>query len=155
MNATGRVIAVCTSTSGGIPRYSVATIELTQQGIVGDKHRYLEHETNERAVSLFDVELYDQLTIDDEPAPPGSVGENITVAGIRLGQLVEGAEVQLGEVIVRLTRRWAPCYAQHPLTGKTRPNREKLTGWFAMVIQAGEVAAHDMVTLSTNSSQNH
>ncbi|EAQ77349.1 hypothetical protein DSM3645_04850 [Blastopirellula marina DSM 3645] len=149
------MIAVCTSTSGGIPRYSVAAIELTPQGIVGDKHRYLEHETNERAVSLFDVELYEQLPIDEEPAPPGSVGENITVAGVGLGQLDAGAELRLGEVIVRLTRRWAPCYVQHPRSGKTRPNREKLAGWFAMVIQAGQVAADDIVTLTANSSQNH
>ncbi|MFI4876449.1 MAG: MOSC domain-containing protein [Blastopirellula sp. JB062] len=147
MNRIGQVVAVCVSQSGGIPRYAVEAIELTSRGVVGDKHRYLEHETNERAVSLFDVELYDQLQLDAAVPPPGSVGENVAVAGVGLADLQVGAEIDLGAARVQLTRRWTPCYARHPVTGKTRPNRQKLFGWFAMIAVAGKVAAGDVVSV--------
>ncbi|MCC9609226.1 hypothetical protein LOC68_06285 [Blastopirellula sp. JC732] len=147
MNQPGKVVAVCVSASGGIPRYAVDAIELTPQGVVGDKHRFVEHETNERAVSLFDAEFYERLLIDGVAPPPGSVGENVTVSGLGLSELSEGAEVALGAAIVRLTRRWAPCHAQHPETGQTRPNDEKLAGWFAMVLEAGRIAPEDAATL--------
>lgn len=147
MNQVGKVIAVCTSAAGGIPRYQVDVVQLTSQGVSGDKHRYLEHETNERAVSLFDAELYDRLLIDGAPPPPGSVGENFTIAGLGLADLAVGTEICLGAAIVRLTRVWAPCYAQHPDTGEKRPNDEKLAGWFGMVIQAGAVVPQDRAEL--------
>ncbi|PQO45779.1 MOSC domain-containing protein [Blastopirellula marina] len=151
MNQTGKVVAVCTSAAGGIPRYQVDAVQLTQQGVSGDKHRYLEHETNERAVSLFDAELYERLVIGGQPPPPGSVGENVTVRGLGLAELSVGTEIALGDAVVRLTRGWAPCYAQHPETGEKRPNDEKLAGWFAMVVQAGRVAPEDAATVRRNS----
>ncbi|TWT29981.1 MOSC domain-containing protein [Blastopirellula retiformator] len=148
MNEQGKVVAVCVSASGGIPRYATSVVELTPQGVVGDKHRYIEHETNERAVSLFDAEMYERLLIDGQSPPPGSVGENVTVCGLGLANLPEGTEIALGDAVVRLTRPWAPCYAQHPESGKTQPNDEKLSGWFAMVTRAARVAVGDVANVS-------
>ncbi|PQO42184.1 MOSC domain-containing protein [Blastopirellula marina] len=136
----GHVIAVCLS-SGGIPRFAVESGRLTERGFENDGHRYDEHCVPERAVTLFCQEMLDQFAPKTEPFPPGSVGENLTLAKIDLSELSPGARLRIGEVELRLEKKWKPCHAEDSVTGRTAPNDQQWQGFFASVLKPGTIQA--------------
>ncbi|RCS54648.1 MOSC domain-containing protein [Bremerella cremea] len=134
----GQVVAVCLS-NGGIPRTAVAAAVLTPQGFQGDGHRYEQHYARERAVTLFNLELLQRFADDVPSFPPGSVGENITLAGIDLQQLSPGDCLRIGEAEVCLEKRWQPCHAIDAATEATSLNSAGWWGYFASVVTPGMV----------------
>ena len=140
----GQVVAVCLS-AGGIPRLPVESAQLTVGGFENDGHRYDEHYAKNRAVTLFNQEILDHFDADAEPFPPGSVGENITVAGIDLGTLTVGARLSVGEAEIQLEKRWKPCHATNAASGYSRVNERENLGFFASVIRPGMVRNGDEV----------
>lgn len=136
----GQVVAVCLS-SGGIPRFPVESALLTERGFQNDGHRYDEHYVPERAATLFCQEILEQFAAGTEPFPPGSVGENLTLAGIDLNGLSPGAQLRIGEAELRLEKKWKPCHAEDAVTGRTAPNEKQWQGYFASVVRPGTIQA--------------
>ncbi|PQO38262.1 MOSC domain-containing protein [Blastopirellula marina] len=142
----GQVVAVCLS-NGGIPRTAVESAELTSQGFHGDGHCYDQHYAPERAVTLFNQEILDRFAAGVASFPAGSVGENITLAGIDLNQLSPGACLMIGEVTIRLEKQWKPCHAKDATSGATVPNSAEWLGYFASVLTPGWVRAGQAIAV--------
>lgn len=140
----GQVFAVCIS-SGGIPRLPVESAQLTEGGFEDDGHRYDEHYVPKRAVTLFNQEILDRFEPDADAFPPGSVGENITVAGIDLGKLSIGMRLAVGEAEIQLEKPWKPCHAKNAATGYSRINKREHRGFFASVLRPGTIRRGDVV----------
>ncbi|MBA2117767.1 MOSC domain-containing protein [Bremerella alba] len=148
----GQVVAVCLST-GGIPRLPVESAQLTVAGFENDGHRYDEHYAKNRAVTLFNQEILDQFVPGAEAFPPGSVGENITVARIDLTALEVGTRLLVGETEIQLEKRWKPCHAKNSSSGYSRVNELEHFGFFASVVRPGTVHPNDRIEVPNASDQ--
>ncbi|PHS12687.1 MAG: hypothetical protein COA78_07825 [Blastopirellula sp.] len=136
----GTVAGVCIS-EGGIPRRMVDQIQIEAGGIIEDGHRFEEHSTAKRAVSLFDMELYSTASGESESCEPGSAGENIALRGVLLYKYAVGTTIQVGEVQLKIERIWVPCYTRSESTNKVVANKANAAGCFASVIVPGVVKA--------------
>ncbi|QDU76526.1 6-N-hydroxylaminopurine resistance protein [Bremerella volcania] len=114
-------------------------------GFENDGHRYEEHYAPKRAVTLFNREILDRFEPDGEAFPPGSVGENITVAGIDLGKLAIGTRLAVGEAEIQLEKPWKPCHATNAASGQSRVNEREHLGFFASVVRPGTIRRGDVV----------
>ena len=96
---------------GGVPKLPVKEARLTPTGLVGDRQanaRY--HGGPERALCLYALEQINALQAEGHPIFPGSVGENVTVAGLDWSSLAPGCRLALGdEVIIELSSYTVPC----------------------------------------------
>lgn len=107
---TGVVVAVCIS-PGGVPKRPVGRVEITEDGLVGDGRDHEKHRRADRAVSVQDLELLEQLAAEGYPVGPGIMGENITVQGLHVQGLAVGDRLrfQNGPVLELASVR-KPCY---------------------------------------------
>ena len=156
----GRVVAVCLSTTGGVPKYPRESRAIGSQGVEGDFHagpinrhkKTGDPEPNWRQVTLVAQEVLEELNTGlGIELKPGDLAENILVAGLGdLSQLQKGDRLVVGsDVVLEVTAQNRPCdriRVYHPtlveeITGKR--------GVSAVVASAGIVrpgdAAHVMV----------
>jgi MOSC domain-containing protein YiiM len=150
----GRVIAVCLSTTGGVPKYPQESIAIGSQGVEGDFHagpvnrhkKSGDPEPNTRQVTLLAQEVLDELNSGlGIQLKPGDLAENILVNGLGdLSQLQKGNRLSLGpEVVLEVTAQNRPCdliRVYHPtlveeITGKR--------GVAAVVVSTGIVRPRD------------
>jgi MOSC domain-containing protein YiiM len=137
---TGRIFQLSRS-SGGVPKHSVPEAEVGELGIVGDiqTHKKI-HGGPERALCLFSLEVLQKLQAEGHPIYPGSTGENVTIAGIDWAALRAGARLQLGTVIVELTRTADPCKQIAASFIDRKFKRLEAPGemrWYSRVVQGG------------------
>jgi MOSC domain-containing protein YiiM len=139
---------------GGVPKRPCAACDIRKTGLMGDRQRDLRyHGGPERAVSLYSLERIEALQAEGHPIAPGSVGENLTVSGISWESMVPGAQLQVGEVTLRLTSYVPPCNT----VGGSFQNRDFArvsqkvnAGWsrlYASVVKEGTVRVGDVVRL--------
>ncbi|HYO99097.1 MAG TPA: MOSC domain-containing protein [Pyrinomonadaceae bacterium] len=97
--------------NGGVPKLPVEEAQLTPTGLVGDRQRYpLIHGGPQRALCLYSLEVIEALQAEGHPIRPGSIGENVTVAGLDWASLAPGCRLALGdEVVIELTSYATPC----------------------------------------------
>jgi MOSC domain-containing protein YiiM len=107
LSATVHAINV---SDGGVPKLARASVAVRRSGIAGDRQRDLEyHGGPERAVSLYPLELIEALRGEGHPIAPGTIGENLTLAGLDWAALRPGVRLEIGEVTVQLTADAPPC----------------------------------------------
>jgi MOSC domain-containing protein YiiM len=108
--AGARIVQVSVS-EGGVPKRAVAEAHVTCRGLDGDAHRDEEHHGGpERAVCLFSLDLIETLAREGHTIAPGTLGENVTVAGLDWSRVVPGTRLRLGpDVLVEVTRYTSPC----------------------------------------------
>src|SRR5260221_7316276 len=95
---------------GGVPKLPRETCAVRVGGLEGDRQRDLEnHGGPERAVSLYSMELIEALRAEGHPIAPGTIGENLTLSGVDWSKMVPDARIEVGEVLLQLTRHAAPC----------------------------------------------
>ena len=134
---------------GGVPKTPVPDAELTPTGLIGDRQaKPLIHGGPERALSLYSFELIEELRREGHPIYPGSVGENVTVAGLDWSRLAPGSRLAIGEeVVVEISSYANPCPSiRESFTGgefkrisqKLRPGVSRL---YARVVRTGRIAA--------------
>ncbi|MFH1681395.1 MAG: MOSC domain-containing protein, partial [Candidatus Eisenbacteria bacterium] len=76
------MLAVCIS-PGGIPKIPVeGGVEVREEGLEGDGHDHAKHRRLERAVSIQDEELLEELRAEGYDLSWGTMGENLTVRGV-------------------------------------------------------------------------
>ena len=142
----GRIFQLNVS-GGGVPKLAVREALLTPGGLEGDRQRDLRyHGGPDRAVCLFALERIQELQAEGHPIFPGSVGENVTVAGLEWARLRPGARLALGEeALVEITSYTSPCkkIAASFLGGdfkrisqKVRPGDSRL---YARVLRPGRI----------------
>jgi MOSC domain-containing protein YiiM len=106
----GRIFQLNRS-GGGVPKLAVREAFLAETGLEGDRQRDLRfHGGPERALCLFPLELILGLQAEGHPIFPGSIGENVTVAGLEWSRVEQGSRLALGEeALVEITSYTVPC----------------------------------------------
>ncbi|HEV7892459.1 MAG TPA: MOSC domain-containing protein [Pyrinomonadaceae bacterium] len=150
----GRIFQLNRS-GGGVPKLGVREAFLDANGLEGDKQRDLRfHGGPERALCLFPLELILELQAEGHPVFPGSVGENVTVAGLEWSRVEPCTRLSLGdEALVEITSYTSPCktiaasfadgYFKR-ISQKVRPGDSRL---YARVLRPGRLAVGDPVKL--------
>jgi MOSC domain-containing protein YiiM len=149
---TGRVAQINIS-PGGVPKLPVPRARVGRLGIEGDGHRDTRnHGGPERALCLFSLEVIERLQAEGHPIAPGTVGENLTLAGLDYAALRPGDRLRIGDrVLVELTRYTAPCtniagsfkggdYSR--IAVQRYPGESRI---YARVLEEGEIAVGDAV----------
>lgn len=143
---------------GGVPKLPVAEAVLTPTGLVGDRQAHPDiHGGPDRALCLYSLERIEALRAEGHPIAPGSVGENVTVAGLDWAQLAAGTRLALGdEVVVEITKPANPCNSIagsfaggefKRIAQKLHPGESRL---YARVLQTGRLAVGQTVRVLTN-----
>lgn len=133
---------------GGVPKLPVAEAELTPTGLTGDRQGHPRlHGGPERALCLYALEQINALRAEGHPIFPGSVGENVTVAGLDWSSLTLGCRLALGdEVVIEISSHVAPCRRigeSFSDEKSTRISQKKHAGesrLYARVIRTGRLA---------------
>lgn len=144
---TATVVAVCIS-PGGVPKHVVEAAEVTVDGLVGDGHDHDKHCRPDRAVSIQDLELLEELEAEGYPVAPGVIGENLTVRSLNVQRLAPGDKLhfQNGPVL-ELTQPRKPCFvldAVHPDLKDVVVGR---CGFMARVVQTGRLEPGQRITV--------
>ena len=149
----GRVASLNRS-DGGVPKRFVREARVTRSGMEGDRQRNLKHHGGpDRALCIYSEELIAALREEGHPIAAGSVGENVTVAGIDWRLMTPGTRVALGDVVVELTAYTAPCRTIRRSCEAERFVRISVSlhpGWsrvYARVLVEGLVRSGDAVRL--------
>ena len=153
---TGRIVQINVS-AGGVPKRPVPRARVTRLGIEGDRHRNAQlHGGPDRALCLFSIEQIEALQAEGHPVEPGTLGENLTLAGLEWASVRPADVFRLGEeVLVEVTRFTSPCLNVRPafLDGAySRVSQKQHPGWsrvYARVRVPGEIAAGDPVARLT------
>jgi len=113
---------------------------LESSGLEGDRHA---KRGNRRALLLMEQEVLERFGL-----PPGAVREQVTVRGLGLHALVQGARLRIGEVELEVTAHCAPCQRMDEIQPGLRKELEGRRGRFVRVVKGGAVAVGDPVVVA-------
>jgi MOSC domain-containing protein YiiM len=122
-----------------LPRSEAHLIE--DFGLQGDRHAGRPR----RQVSILDAETVAELAERGMPVEPGVLGENVTVAGVPLMALAEGARLRIGDAELEITGDRPTCREMlevHPDALKALVGR---AGKMARVVRGGVVRPGDSI----------
>ena len=125
---------------GGVPKLSIDQVNVTINGLDGDRQRDLKHHGGpDRAVCVLQTELLSQLQSEGHPIQPGTTGENLLISGI---DLEIGTQFTVDEVQLEVVSDAPPCktIASSFTNGEFKRISYKLTGqtrWYCRVIKPG------------------
>jgi MOSC domain-containing protein YiiM len=155
---TGRIAPLGPSgVSSGFIKYGVdGPVGIELLGLAGDEQADLSvHGGPEKAVYGYAASHYSAWSADF-PAHahqfgPGSMGENLTIAGIDEADICVGDVHAIGSTRLQVCQPRQPCFKFALRFGNDRlPHamiRNGRTGWYYRVLQPGIVRAGDSVTL--------
>jgi MOSC domain-containing protein YiiM len=132
----GKVAAVCVS-PGGIPKRPVGEAQATPAGILGDGHAHAKHDRADRAVSLLDVEIMEDLVREGFPLVPGAMGENLSLSGVHVQKMPPGTQIRIGDVLLRLEAPRKPCYVLDAIDPRLKGVVVERCGYMASVVRGG------------------
>lgn len=137
---------------GGVLKLPQESAAVRKAGLEGDRQRDLEyHGGPDRAVSLYSLQLIEALRREGHPIEPGTIGENLTLAGLDWKALAPGVRLEIGEVSLELVSHAAPC---RNIAGSfkdkvfTRVAEKAHSGWsrfYARVLKEGTLRVGDRV----------
>ncbi|NUP69802.1 MAG: MOSC domain-containing protein [Gemmatimonadaceae bacterium] len=149
----GRVTGLQRS-AGGVPKLPVERAMVGAGGMEGDRQANRRfHGGPDRALCLYAQERLDALAAAGHPVERGTLGENVTIAGVPWEEVRPGARLRLGGVEVEVTGYAAPCrkisfgFADG---GSSRVGQRSNPGWsrvYVRILSAGELTVGDPVTL--------
>ena len=141
--------------NGGVPKTPRHTAWIDRDGVEGDRQRDLRyHGGPDRAVSIYSLDLIRALADEGHPISPGTIGENLTLAGVDWAAMVPGTQLKIGDVVLELTSYTAPCkkIAGSFLDGGfVRVSQKVHPGWsrvYARVLSPGTIMPGDAVSLT-------
>jgi MOSC domain-containing protein YiiM len=87
----------------------------------------------------------------EEPLPPGSMGENLTLQGILENDVWVGDRLQIGGVLLEVTEPRQPCFKFNAKMGFSHASKMMVqagnSGFYLRVVEPGSLSAGDAVTL--------
>lgn len=140
------VLAVSIS-PGGIPKLPIAAGTVVADGIVGDGRAHAKHLRPDRAVSLLDYEIMQQLEQEGFPLVPGAAGENLTVTDLNVQSMTPGTLLQIGDTILRLEQPRKPCFVLDAIDPRLKDAIVGRCGYLASVVRTGTIAPGMRVTI--------
>jgi MOSC domain-containing protein YiiM len=139
---------------GGVPKTPRAAAHVRAGGLEGDRQDDLRfHGGPDRAVCLYSFDLIEALRGEGHPIDPGSIGENLTIAGVDWTLMRAGTRVEIGEVAIEVTAATSPCSKiAGSFSGRefTRVSQNVYPGWsrfYGRVVQEGVVQVGDKVVV--------
>lgn len=145
--SAGVVVAVCLS-PGGVPKRPVDRAEVAPAGLVGDGHDHEKHRRVDRAVSIQDVELLEQLQAQGYPIGPGVMGENVTVRGLHVQGLAVGDRLHFEDgPVLELASVRKPCYVLDAIHPELKHAVVGRCGYLCGVVEIGELWPGQRVTV--------
>ena len=140
---------------GGVPKSMVESADIMKSGVEGDFNRIRSDKGGnaDRAVSIFSLELIQQLKHEGHPIEIGSTGENLTIRGVKWDSLSEGTRLEIGDVVLELSEPCAPCSKiGGSFIGRRfeRVDHDQEYGWsrwLARVLREGRVSVGDSVNI--------
>jgi putative N6-adenine-specific DNA methylase len=140
---------------GGVPKRRVTDAKVSRLGLQGDEQDdKVHHGGPERAVCIYSLERIRALQAEGHPIQVGSVGENLTVEGVRWESVMPGSRLRIGdEVQLEITSFTSPCKTirRSFIDGRfVRISQKVHPGWSrvcARVIAEGEVRLGDRVEI--------
>ena len=133
------VLAVNVS-AGGIPKLPQATAQVQCAGLKGDGRNHTKHIRPDRAISLWDYEILEQLVAEGfSKLVPGAAGENLTVRGINIQSLEPGTLLRIGLVVLKLEQPRKPCYVLDAIDPLLKDVIVGRCGYLASVVTEGVI----------------
>jgi MOSC domain-containing protein YiiM len=147
-------VAFLNVSRGGVPKTPIDEALASANGLAGDKQRDRRfHGGPTRALSLYSLELVDQLAAEGHPVAPGALGENVTISGLEWTEMTVGTRLEIGGVEVELTSFAAPCKTIRKCfldEDFSRISQKLHPGWsrvYARVLREGAIRRGDPVRL--------
>jgi MOSC domain-containing protein YiiM len=150
---TARVASINRS-DGGVPKRPVPEGEIRVTGLEGDRQRDLRyHGGPDRAICLYSADVIAALRAEGHSLEAGSIGENLTVAGLDWAAVVPGVRLRVGASELEVTSYASPCaniagwFEEGDIA---RVSQKRHPGWsrvYARVLSPGRVAVGDPVVL--------
>ncbi len=126
--------------AGGIPKRPVEVAEVTPEGLAGDGHDHDKHDGPHMAISLLDIEDYDDLKAEGFDVFPGATGENVTVRDLSIDDLAIGDRLHFsGGVVLELAKKRKPCFVLDAIDPTLKEVIVGRIGYIAKVITTGEL----------------
>ncbi|MFC1588292.1 MOSC domain-containing protein [Planctomycetota bacterium] len=123
---------------GGIPKLPVEEVKVTVDGLEGDGHDHKKHDKPTRALSLFDIEILDQIRAEGYDIKPGAAGENLTVQSLHVQKMQPGTVLNFsGGVAIELTEVRKPCFVLDSINPKFKEDVKDRIGFMAQVNKTG------------------
>jgi MOSC domain-containing protein YiiM len=128
-------------------------------GLEGDEQADLSvHGGLDKAVYAYPVEHYPFWIAQraavfkaEQPLPPGSMGENLTIAGLLEADVWVGDRLRAGDALLQVTEPRTPCFKFNAKMGFAHAakamTQSGFTGFYLRVIEPGAVCAGDPVAL--------
>lgn len=125
---------------GGIPKRPNAVGMLAKDGFVGDGRNHAKHLRPDRAVSLWDLEILEQLVAEGFALTPGAAGENLTIAALHVQQMTPGTLLRIGDAVLKLEQPRKPCYVLDAIDPRLKDAILGRCGYLASVVKEGMIA---------------
>lgn len=140
----GKVISTNISEIRGIQKHNVGKVKLIEDyGIENDAHAGKWH----RQVSLLSHEKIEAFRAKGAEVKDGAFGENIVVSGIDFKSLPVGTRFKCNDVILEMTQIGKECHHGCEIFQKMGECIMPREGVFAKIIQGGEIAVGDEMTI--------
>ena len=143
------------ASNGGVPKRPQPSAYVRASGVEGDRQDDLRHHGGaDRAVCLYSLDLIEALQGEGHPISPGSIGENLTLAGIDWSLVRAGARVEIGDLAIEITIATSPCSKiAESFSGRefTRVSQRVYPGWsrfYGRVVREGVVQVNDKVIVT-------
>ena len=141
--------------SGGVPKRAVDSANILKNGVKGDFNRFRDSRGGDpdRAVCIFSLERINEMKQEGHPIEIGSTGENLTIQGVDWNTLVEGARLEIGDVILELSEPCAPCskigesFIERRFDRVDHEQEFGWSRWLARVVREGSVSIGDSVNI--------
>lgn len=145
---TSATVLAVNISRGGLPKQPVNTARVDVNGLCGDDHEHEKHRRTDRAVSIQDIELLDELRLEGFPLAPGLMGENLTVRGLGVQTLSPGDRlIFTGGPVLELTQARKPCYVLDQIDPKLKETVVGRCGFLARVVQPGDLQPGQSITV--------
>jgi MOSC domain-containing protein YiiM len=140
---------------GGVPKRPIPGGWVDRLGLEADAHEEPEpiHGGVDQAISIYGVESIARVVADGHRAFPGAFGENLTLAGIDLGELQIGDRLAIGDggLVLELTARAEPCqtiahwFVERRIARISSKVHPRDARWYARVVNEGPMTTGDRV----------
>lgn len=111
---------------------------VTALGLVGDSHY---KQDSDRQLLVIEEETLHQVNVD-----VGALRENLVTRGIEVQKLPTGTRLQLGDVVIELTKPCAPCSMLETVRPGLMKEIDGRRGTYARVVTGGTLRVGDPIT---------
>jgi len=139
---SARLVSVNTNTEKQfrkVPRREARLV--ADFGLEGDRHAG----RPERQVSILNAETVDELARAGMPVEPGILGENITVEGVPVMELHDGARLRIGQAELEITGDRPACREMLEVHVNALKAMTGRAGKMARVVRGGTVRPGDPI----------